>query len=256
MINCLGVIGTGHLSGFVCEGLRKAGWQGELIVSGHNPEKAKSFALNYEATIAIDSQSLIENSDAVLVAVRPVQVVEALQGLNWRSGQLMISAMAGVKISTLQELASGATIVRSMPISSAAELASPTTYFPENQQAKKLFSLIGVAIAMNNEVEFEAASTNGAVYGWHFAMIDTLVKANEKAGLSPEVARKITIETLRSAAKIAAASNLDGAAILEGLATPGGMTAQGLSILREGKALEPWSEAFDSVCARIKEGNG
>ena len=222
------------------------------MVSSHNPEKSRAFRSRFKAEIVQVNQQVIDVSDAIFVAVRPAQVEAALAGLNWRDGQLMISAMAGVKIAVLQELAPAATIVRTMPISSSALLASPTSYFPEHATVYQLLSQIGVGILMQSEEEFEAASTNGAAYGWYFALIDEMVQANQRAGLSKEQAKKVTVETLASAAKVALASERSGGEILRSLATPGGVTALGLKVLEEEKAMLPWSKAFHAVTMRLK----
>ncbi|MDA9009435.1 NAD(P)-binding domain-containing protein [Alphaproteobacteria bacterium] len=252
MIESLGIVGTGHLSGFVCEGLRKTNWNGKLLVSAHNPSKAQVFQDKFGAEILTDNQSVVEQCQAVFVAVRPMQVEAALSGLNWRPEQLLVSAMAGVKIDLLQRLAPPAVVVRTMPISSAALCASPTSYFPENEIVRDLLSLIGVAIAMGSEAEFEAASANGAAYGWYFALIDEIVQANVRAGLPKVHAKKVAIETLAAAAKVALASDESGADILKSLATPGGVTAHGLGVLTKQQALRPWGKAFDAVISRLK----
>ena len=215
MIDSLGIVGTGHLSGFVCEGLRKAGWDGKLLVSAYNPSKAQVFQDEFDVEIVSDNQAVVKQSKAMFVAVRPMQVEAALYGLDWKPEQLLISAMAGVNIDRLQGLAPQATIVRTMPISSAALCASPTSYFPENETVRDLLSLIGVAIVMDSEEEFEAASANGAAYGWYFALIDEMVQANENAGLSKAQAKKVAVETLAAAAKVAELARADTAVPVE-----------------------------------------
>jgi pyrroline-5-carboxylate reductase len=39
--------------------------------------------------------------------------------------------------------------------------------------------------------------------------------------------------------------------VLASLATPGGITAQGLAILREDQAFAPWERAYESVRRRL-----
>ncbi|MEO1613182.1 MAG: pyrroline-5-carboxylate reductase dimerization domain-containing protein, partial [Pseudomonadota bacterium] len=248
MIQRLGIIGAGHLAGFVAEGLRNAGWDGSLIL----PERpsAAAFAERFGAEIAATSQSVIDVADAVLVAVRPAQVDEALTDVTWPEDCLLISAMAGVKIDRLAALAHGARIVRAMPISAAIINASPTPVFPRDEVVEALFALIGAVIPMEDEAMLEVASANAAAYGWHFRLIDGLVKANVKAGLSNEAAKRIGVETLIAAARVALVGDRGGEEILKTLATPGGITAQGLALLDEADAFAPWDAAFAAVAER------
>ncbi|MEL7462805.1 MAG: pyrroline-5-carboxylate reductase dimerization domain-containing protein [Pseudomonadota bacterium] len=250
MIRRLGIIGVGHLAGFIAEGLRNAGWDGALIVPDR--PSAAGFADRFGAEIAATTQDVVGGADALLVAVRPAQVEDALTDLDWPEGRLLISAMAGVKIARLAALAPGARILRAMPISAATIGASPTPVFPRDGEAEALLALIGAVIPMESEAMLEAASANAAAYGWHFRLIDGLVKANLEAGLSDEAAKRMTMETLVAAGRVALNSEKSPEDILNALATPGGITAQGLAILDEANAFPPWSDAFAAVAHRLK----
>jgi pyrroline-5-carboxylate reductase len=72
-------------------------------------------------------------------------------------------------------------------------------------------------------------------------------------GIAPEVARELTILSLRGAAIMAAqreGGNLEG--ILEGLAPPGGLTEGGLSQLESEDAFDAWRRAMDGVLRRAR----
>jgi len=166
---------------------------------------------------------------------------------------IVISAAAGVEISALSDIAGRTQIVRVMPISAAAYMASPTTMFPNNPEVSELLSHIGAVIPMANEVEFDIATANAAAYGWYFALMNEITQANIRAGLSAETAKRISVETLAAATKVSFASTQNSELILESLATPGGITAQGLKILQDSNALKPWGAAFDAVVHRLTD---
>lgn len=250
MTRCLGVIGAGHLAGFAAEGLRAAGWAGTLSIP--NRRSAADFAVRFDADIADDAQAVIDHADIVLVAVRPNQVEAALDGLHWPKGRILLSAMAGVKLARLAALASGARIVRAMPISAATVGASPTPVFPREESAEALLAHLGPVIPMESEAALEIASANAAAYGWYFRLIDHLVHANEAAGLTPAAAKRMAVETMIAAGRVALASDQTGDEILDALATPGGITAQGLARLDEADAFAPWDRAFSDVSKRLK----
>ena len=77
------------------------------------------------------------------------------------------------------------------------------------------------------------------------------IRDSIRAGLSAESAKLISVETLAAATKVALASTKDSEFILETLATPGGITAHGLKILKDRDALKPWGAAFDAVVRRL-----
>jgi pyrroline-5-carboxylate reductase len=253
MIDSLGIIGTGHLSEFVCEGLRASGWAHELVVSPHNRTKAALFHQRFDASIAETHQQLVDRTQAVFVAVKPAQIKQALSDIVWPAHQIIISAAAGVKVSDLADIVTGANIVRVMPISAAALMASPTTLFPNHPLVAELLAQVGPVIPLASELEFDAATANAAAYGWYFALMDEIMQANVRAGLTPDSAKRISIETLAAAAKVSLASTKDCDSILEGLATPGGITEQGLDILKQQQAIECWGTAFGKIVERLTQ---
>ncbi|MCR9255693.1 MAG: NAD(P)-binding domain-containing protein [Alphaproteobacteria bacterium] len=254
MIFALGVIGTGHLAGFVVEGLRKAGWEWPIHAASRDRERLAAFCERYAAVPGDNPQEVIDASDAVLVAVRPDQAEAALSGLKWREAERLVSAMAGVKLETLAALAPGAEIARIMPISSAALCLSPTPFYPASPEVESLIGFIGKAIPMPSEEAFEAATANAAAYGWYFALMAEMIAANEAAGLDPETAKAMAVETLASAAQVALAADAPAPEILKGLRTPGGITEQGLDLLDGADALTPWRAAFAAVADRLRRG--
>jgi pyrroline-5-carboxylate reductase len=71
----------------------------------------------------------------------------------------------------------------------------------------------------------------------------------------PQTARNLVLETVRGAADMALAQpDQDLAAMLDALATPGGITEHGLNVLRRRGGLAGWTEALDAVLSHIRGG--
>jgi len=69
----------------------------------------------------------------------------------------------------------------------------------------------------------------------------------------PQTARKLVLETVRGAADMALARpDQDLDAMLDSLATPGGITEHGLTLLRRRGGLTAWREALDAVLSRLR----
>lgn len=247
----LGIIGCGHLAGFISTGLRQSGWQGEIVVTTYHRYAANRFAEDYEAQLIESSQTLIDQCELTLLSVRPNQYETALQGLVWSQGAILLSVLAGVSVAQLQEVAPKATIVRAMPISSAAINQSPTPVFPPNPLVRELFDLLGQTVEFSDEQPFTAATANAAAYGWLVALIAELEKANLDAGLSSEQARQMVTQTMASAATIASRTQGDLDQLLSSLATPGGITEEGLNSLRKRKSLDDWHDVFQQIVTRL-----
>ena len=73
-------------------------------------------------------------------------------------------------------------------------------------------------------------------------------------GAAPDIARAQTVAGLRGLAAMAEAAGEGGlAALVETMATPGGLTERGLADLRGHDAMAPWRAAMDRILARALE---
>jgi pyrroline-5-carboxylate reductase len=112
-------------------------------------------------------------------------------------------------------------------------------------------------IALSDETSYTAATANAALYGWIFALMAALEAENRAQGLSDTVARQVVAGTFRAAAGVALHRADEGLKdILAGLATEGGITAQGLEVLNEKGSLDAWRGALARISARLARGEG
>lgn len=252
MTGSIGFIGAGHIAGYMVQGLRAGGFEGAILLSPRNAAHAASLAGLYDCRVADSNQAVVDGAEAVILSVRPAQAAEALGGLVFRDGQLLISACAIVKLEALRALAPAARVIRSMPVSCAAIGASPTTIWPDDTEARAIFEMLGTVRTMPDEAIFEAAGVNGAIYAMLFGLMDQLVRSNEEAGLPAAEARDLVLRSMEGAARMALdQGDTPLGEIIDSLATEGGLTAQGLDVLREQGALDAWGEAYDAILARV-----
>ena len=247
-----GIIGAGHLAGYLVEGLRRARPDLEIILSPRNAIKAAELSSRFGATVARNNQEVADAADTILLTTRPVNAVAALGEVTLRPDQLVISAAAGIGLRTLEPAAAPAAVVRAMPLSCAAINASPTLLYPDDRRARSLLELIGQVHVLENEEAFLRASVIAAFYGWVFALLDEMARWTAEGGVPRGVARDLVLQTARGAASLGLErSESDLSDLLDALATPGGITRQGLALLRDEGGLSAWTDALDAVYARL-----
>jgi pyrroline-5-carboxylate reductase len=84
-------------------------------------------------------------------------------------------------------------------------------------------------------------------------LLDEVVAWTVQAGVSPQIARNLVLETTRGATEMSLAHPEQAlSALLDSLATPGGITRQGLRILKDRQGLEAWLEALEDVRKRLE----
>jgi pyrroline-5-carboxylate reductase len=127
-----------------------------------------------------------------------------------------------------------------------------TLLYSDDPQARALFALLGQVHVLPDESCFTPASTIAAFYGWVYALLDETVAWTARAGGPPQTARSLVLETVRGAADMALAQpDEDLGAMLDALATLGGITEHGLKVLHQHGGLAAWTEALEAVLARM-----
>jgi pyrroline-5-carboxylate reductase len=253
MIGRVGIVGVGHLAGYLVMGLRQASQELRIVLSPRNVERSAKLAAQFGAMVVPDNQAVADSADLVLVTTRPGDALAACQGIAFRPEQTVISAAVGLPLERLRPAVAPATAVRAMPLSCAAIGQSPTLLYPDHDQARELLALLGTVHVLCDEVQFTPASAIGAFYGWVYALLDVAVAWTVQAGVPQSLAQSLVLKTVRGAANMALA-NPDQrlAAMLEPLATPGGITEQGLGLLEDRQGLMAWREALEQVHDRLQ----
>jgi pyrroline-5-carboxylate reductase len=251
----VGIIGVGHLASYIVEGLRSARPNLEILLSRYRGDFTESLAGRFGATAVADNQAVVDGADLVLVTTRPGDIIAACRSVSFRPNQTVVSTAAGVTLESLKPAVSPATIARAMPLTCAAIRRSPTLLYPDDPTARCLFELLGNVHVLLDEDQFAPATVITAYYGWVYALLDEMVAWTTGAGVPLEKARAIVLETTRGAAEMGLARpDQDLSALLDSLATPGGITRQGLKVLKERQSLDAWTEAMGVVLERVRGG--
>ena len=254
MKDVLGFIGVGDLALYTIKGLRRGGYTGRICLSPRNRHKAEYLWQNFECAKARDNQSVVGLSDYVVLATRPQDCLDALSGLKFHAGQLLISVVAGVKIEQLRAaISADIEIVRAMPVSSAEAGASPTLIYPDHVFVRELFDCCGTAIAVEDEKFFDQGTILACVYSWYFSLFQTLIDATTGPRLPAGISAELVMGMAKGAAELALASEKNPGEIAEGVATEGTFSRLGLDLLQNKSAFEPWREACRLLEKRLAE---
>ncbi|PKP85797.1 MAG: hypothetical protein CVT80_00560 [Alphaproteobacteria bacterium HGW-Alphaproteobacteria-2] len=246
----LGIIGVGHLAAAILRGLVRAGQPAEGVIlspRGQGPD----LAARHGFLLAADNADLVRRADIVLLAVRPADAEAALRGLPWRAEHTLASACAGVSLARLVDAAAPARVVRIMPITAAQLGASPTLVHPMRPELEPLLHAIGSVIALPDEGRFEAATVSAAIYGWVQALIRESAAWAGAEGLDPGTARALMARTFIAAGRLADETDTPLDALIDTIATPGGITEAGLIHLRDRGTPEAWQGACDVVLRKL-----
>jgi pyrroline-5-carboxylate reductase len=248
----IGFIGVGDMAAYMVDGLCRDGRGDDIVLSPRNAVRSAALAAAHGCRVAASNAEVVDDSDLVVLAVRPAAVADAIAGLPWRQGQTLVSVVAGA---TLAELAAAnpAVAVRSMPVSCAAIGESPTAIYPDDPAARDLFERVGSVIVLPDEDAFTAASVMGAFHGWAFGVLKEVTDWMVAQGVPPGQSRSLVAGMMRGAAGVALARpDTPLAETVSRLTTPGGITDAGFKRMDQVAGLSAWSAACDAALRHME----
>ena len=243
----IGFIGVGALALYTIKGARRGGYTGPILLSPRNRENAEYLGAHNDCQVQADNQSVVSNSDYIVIATRPADCLETLGNLDFKDDQTLISVVAGIEVEQLRGVVpAGLEIVRAMPVSSAEVNASPTLIYPDNVFVRDFFDFCGNSIVTDNESYFNQGSVLACVYCWFFSLYQELIQATQDPELPAELSAELVMGMAKGAAELALA-NIDTppGEIAKGIATEGTFSKLGLDLLEQQAAFEPWREACE-----------
>ncbi|MEE4199896.1 pyrroline-5-carboxylate reductase family protein [Erythrobacter sp.] len=184
--------------------------------------------------------------DRLMLGFKPQQLgslAGGLQGLT--RGVPLYSLLAGLTLAQLQAAFPEALgRVRVMPNLAARIGKSPVALIGEGLDAAErsaafdLFDALGLAVWIEEESAFDLVTAlAGSGPGFVYRFIDALAQAAAELGLERGQATRLALTMVDGAASLAAGSELTPGELADRVASPGGMTREGLNVLDEDGAL-------------------
>lgn len=250
-----GVIGgTGWMGAAMLKPSLAAGSlrESQIAVSNSSGEQLAGFA---EVAVFTDSQALADESETVVLSVRPAQFPYLSLDL---SGKLVISIMAGVSIEQIQAATGATRIIRAMPNAAAEVAESYTPYFAtdavstdERQLAEGFFSGFGCcdAVATEDDLGYFVALT-GSGHGTIAYFASALIAAAVEQGIDESLAERGVRQLMKGAGKLVSEEGNSPKTTVERVTTYGGTTCKLVETLAEQSVGEGIAKALHASYLR------
>ena len=235
----IAIIGGGNLGTAIAEGLMKSGFSsaGDITITKRNVHTLQGLAEKGVRITANNSHAVAE-SDLVIVAVKPFQIKEVLQGIkdNLSESHILVSVVTGVYIADIEEVINRKLpVFRSMPNTAIAISESMTCISYKNASetdihfVHELFSRLG-KVATIDEKLMNAATVLGAC-GTAYAMryIRANIQGGIEIGFDAATASLIAAQTVKGAAELLLRNNTHPEQEIDKVTTPKGCTIAGLN---------------------------
>jgi len=262
----IGFVGAGAMAEALVGGLEAAGIPAEqMMASDVDAARRERLRQLFHIRTIKDTGALLEQSDVVVLAVKPNVVSSVLRDLSGHADlgrPLWISIAAGVMLSTLESLLpEGSRVIRSMPNTPALVQSGATAYCanaaasPEDRAAAcSLFEGVGTCWEAPREELLDAVTgLSGSGPAYVFAFLEALIDAGEAEGLPRSVASELVFQTVYGAARLARESQRTPADLRRQVSSPGGTTLAGLAELDAADFHEAVQRAVRAATRRAGE---
>ena len=238
----LAFIGAGRMATAMVSGLLESeSYKSAEIACASAPDGTAEL-LASETGIAViqDRVALCREADSIVLAVKPQQLSHlGRETARDSTGKLLISILAGTPLRRLREtFPTTRNIVRAMP-NTPGQIGAGITCFaslnplaaPDEKAVLTILGSMGPALPLSEHYLDAVTALSGSGPAYLFEFVAGLRDGGVEAGLAPEIAFKLALETTLGAARLLARSGETPETLRDRVASPGGTTLAGLEVM-------------------------
>ena len=260
----LGIIGCGKMGSALVKGaIKENAIDGQkVMVIDLVPELAQKLSNDIGATVTKRNDDLIKNADAILLCVKPQDMISLTDSFTKeRSSKLFISIAAGIKIDDLEKsLKNDDRVIRVMPNTPAmigqgasAQSKGKNATESDTKFVSKILNAVGISIEVPEKQLDAVTGLSGSGPAYIYTVIEALADAGVLVGLPKEKALTLAAKTVIGAAKMVTKLDEHPAKLRDQVTSPGGTTIAGLAALESGKLRSTLIEAVKAATKRSEE---
>lgn len=239
----LAFLGAGKMATAIACGLlkQKVCTAAELCASDKVEAARAAFAAKTGALCLEDNTQALAGATAVILAVKPQDAAAALTAVPGQfQGKLLISIAAGLSLAKLSAWTGSDRVIRVMPntpamvnLGAAVYACAPGATAADRALAQRIFSAIGIAYELP-ETQLDAVTgVSGSGPAYVFEFVQALVDGAVAAGLPPELALDLVVQTVAGAAEMLRQKQGTPDELRQAVTSKGGTTEAGLKVLAE-----------------------
>jgi pyrroline-5-carboxylate reductase len=243
----VGFIGSGNMAAAVARG-----WAGEfegMLFSDSGSGRAQALAGELGGEVA-SNEEIARRADLVVLAVKPGMLDDVAPQLA--AAKQVVSVLAVVSVERLEAAFRDADhVLRVMP-NVGVEVRQGVLCIAgsASQEVRAKLELLGHVVEIDDSDFDEATAIMGCAPAYLALAVEALAEAGAEAGLDPDLARQLVVETTAGTAELLRRRH--PADVRKAVTSPGGSTEAGLEALdREGARLA-FKAAVDASLERMR----
>lgn len=244
----LGFIGAGNMATALARGIGEP-----VLVSDVDRSRAEALAATVGGEVADGNRAVAESADVVFLCHKPAQLEDVAMEVR-ASARAVVSILGGTPLTALELAYPDRPVYRFMP-NIPAEVRKGVFCFAPGARAAEgpqdqildLFARAGTVIELPEHLIDPAMALMGCGPAFFALVVESLVDAGVRYGLTPDQASVMATETMAGAAAVIAAGGNDPVALRRRVTSPGGSTARGLEALEANGIRTAFADAVTAV---------
>lgn len=255
-------IGGGNMAASLIGGLLAAGRPADrLRVAEIGAGRRDWLAHEFGVSVSVQASDAVQGAAAVVLAVKPQQMREALAGVRLAPGTVVVSIAAGLRLDSLRRwCGEGLHYVRCMPNTPALLRAGITGLYapaetpePARRLASEILATAGDCVWLESEAQMDAVTAvSGSGPAYFFLLTEILRDAGVQLGLAPETAAQLARQTFIGAARMAA-GDTDVTRLRAQVTSRGGTTEAAIHHLESAGLRQIFTQALAAAAQRGAE---
>lgn len=263
MTDKIGFIGAGKMASAIIKGITAAGLYAkeDVIACARKQESIERARKELGIEVYGSVDDVVERSKLIVMAVKPQQLNDVMTTdiVKKLSGSVIISVLAGVKLSALNSYVPDAKFARVMPNLCCSVFEGVSCYTIDNnittkeeELIRKIFGSVGLAVKVEEKDMDGVTGLSGSSPAYVFMVIDALAEGGIREGLPKDVALKLAAQTVLGAAKTVMESTKTPEQLKVDVCSPGGTTIEGVKVLDNAKMKDALIEAVHASAEKSR----
>ena len=243
----VGFIGVGNMGGALVRSIVLGDRERQFSINAYDVNSGALAALASELGIQMKTsiQSFVDDSDIILLAVKPQYAEEVLKEIKavFTPEKILVSIIVGLPVTYFKSLlGQQAKVVRTMPNTPAMVGEGMTllccddrTTLVEKQNVMKLLSFSGRVEELEERLMNEVTALTGSSPAYVFMFIEAMADAAVQSGIPRAMAYRLAAQAILGSAKMVLETGKHPGELKDMVCSPAGTTIEAVAALeREG----------------------
>ena len=266
----IGFIGAGNMAEAIIKGIidAKVYKPDEIFLTDIRSDRVEQLCKQYKTKSAVGNCELVKAVNIIILSVKPQNFPQVLDEIKQAVNKkhLIVSIAAGITTSRIQKSLGDVPVIRVMPNTpalvgqGAAALYAVPQAVGRLKEVERIFSAVGLAVTVDDESLIDAVTAvSGSGPAYFFLLMEQMIKAAVKLGLTKETAEKLVLQTAKGAGILAvesAGKGLSPDVLRKNVTSPGGTTEAAIAVFSKYDFEKMVNDAIVAAADRSKELSG